>query len=179
MERRNERVNLWCTLVMCGDFYVPGALATAASVRRWSRYPICCMYTPADVTPAAIEALSRHFDYIWSVEYIDKRVFEGSWSTQQRIAYGSWMSKAFTKWNILDPSQFGDFEKIMFIDSDFIITSDMDELFDLPAPAMTLSSPWARPYKRFSLMSNPYAEIQHGRVVDARLLREGNFYTFK
>jgi len=158
---------------MLDDYYVPGALVTAASVRRHSRYPIRCLCTPRTpryslpgVSPAAIAALRRHFDDVTEVDYIVGHVAEGS--DQQRVLYGRWMRYSFTKWHVLDPDLFGGYDKVIFIDADCILVDDVDELFELDAPAWTLSSPWAR--------HSRYGELEHGQTVDAHSLRDGNFF---
>ena len=169
---------LWCTLVMCNDSYVPGALVTAASVHRHSRHPIRCLCTPFSsryslpgVSPEAIAALKRHFDDVIEVSYITAHVAEPTGSGRQKGRYSKWMRYSFTKWHVLDPDLFGQYNKVMFIDADCILLDNVDELFDLDAPAMTLSSPWAPPGGK---RGNPYGNLTHGQEVNALSLRNGD-----
>jgi hypothetical protein len=48
-----------------------------------------------------------------------------------------------------------------------------DELFDLPAPALTFSSPWGGAHGREGDLNASYGDLQHGQVVPEAAIRRG------
>lgn len=165
------RVNhIWCTLVMCGDGYVPGALVLARSIREHkSKYPAWCMVTP-DVSVGAREILAKSFDRVIPVDYIEHPCRK-MLSTKQQRMYGAWIERSFTKWRILDDTLFP-VDKIMFVDADIIFLENIDELFGLDAPAATYSLPWAQPWTDGG-MYNPYGVLKHGDKVPLAAVSKG------
>lgn len=102
--------------------------------------------------------------------------------------YSTWVDVSFTKWNALSLT---DYDKVMFVDADKIALSNIDELFTLPAPAGTFSSPWSYPFakegspfahsppysSRFvsltaQAMWNPYLSLCHGDQVPAKAIED-------
>ncbi len=66
------------------------------------------------------------------------------------------------------------YEKVLFLDADTVILSNIDHLFELKAPAATFSSPWAQPWgANGSGMTNPYLSIQHGERIGPHILANG------
>lgn len=162
--------NVWCTLVMCGDGYVPGALVLARSIRESkSAYPIWCMVTP-DVSAGARSVLAQSFDRVVPVDYI-KYPCRKMLSTKQQRMYGGWIESSFTKWHVLDPVTFP-VDRVMFIDADIILLENIDELFGLSAPAATYSLPWARPWTAGG-MYNPYGVRKHGDKISLGDVAQG------
>ena len=165
-------------LVMKGDNYVPGALVAGHSWKRsGSRAETLCMVT-ADVSAGARVALRVVFDHVREVPYIRAR-HKPLRTTKQRKYYEKWVGEAFTKWNML---LFEEYEKVLFIDADKLIVSNMDELFELRAPAGTFSMPWSEPWKPNGIR-NPYyrhfsrlglgGEATHGQPIPRAVVREG------
>jgi lipopolysaccharide biosynthesis glycosyltransferase len=80
------------------------------------------------------------FDQVIFVEYI-KADCKPLRTKKQREKYETWICDSFTKWACLSFTQY---DKILFLDADVVVLDNLDNLFDLPAPAGTFSSPWAR-----------------------------------
>lgn len=155
--------NIWCTLVMLGDKYVPGALVLAKSLREvGTQYPIWCMYDES-VSAQAVEILSEVFDKVLCVPLITKACVRLKSQKQNKI-YGQWIHHSFTKWHVLNPELFP-VDRVILLDADIIALQNIDELFELPAPALTFSNPWARPYNGGGGIYNPYGEMRHGQRV--------------
>jgi hypothetical protein len=132
----------YVALVMKGDAYIPGALVAAASLRNTkTRHALVCMVTP-DVTATGREALAQVFDRVIQVDYLQGAVRRMATSRQQDM-YKRWMDVSFTKWRALT---LVDYAKVLFVDADKVVLTNVDHLFDLPAPAGTFSSPWSKPF---------------------------------
>ena len=164
-------------LVMKGDGYVAGALATAHSIRQsGSRYAIVCMVT-SDVSVTARERLSLFFDRVVEISYM-KYACHPLRTQKQRDMYATWVGDAFTKWHMLKLTEY---KKCMFVDADKIVFSNLDHLFELPCPAGTFSSPWAEPWVKASKsngfrrgLSNPYhGNVRHGKAIPRRCIDQG------
>lgn len=167
MDSQTTPNNVYCTLVMISDDYVPGALALAESHRAvGSKHPIWCMVS--GISADAKAALRKSFDRVIEVPIIEREVVPMKSQKQQNI-YGKWIAKSFTKWHVMDPTKFF-CDKVLFVDADMIFLENIDKLFDLPAPAATFSSPWATPYVKLGI-KNPYGEMPHGAVVSKALIR--------
>lgn len=162
--------NAYVTLVMKGDKYIPGAIVLAESLKTvGSKYPTICMITN-DVSEDGITELSKHFTKVIGVPYITKKSTKMISQKQEKI-YSNWIQQSYTKWNILNHKLF-DYDKLLFVDADMIFLENCDCLFNLPAPAMTFSSPWAKPYRRNGI-NNPYGELKHGESVNAKSIIKG------
>lgn len=134
---------VYCVLVMSNEEYVVGAAVVAESLRATgAKYPIWCMV--ADIRPAAVEILKTQFDHVVEVPIIEHPCLPMKTAKQDAI-YGSWIHKSFTKWNIMNPELFP-CAKVLLLDADLEVKSNIDDLFDLEAPAATFSSSWASPY---------------------------------
>lgn len=163
-------MNAYCTLVMCGDDYALTACVLAKSLRNVkSKYQVICMHTD-DVSESAVKLLSKYFDRLILVPYIKHEVIKMSY--KQESIYGKWIHASFTKWNIFDKDLF-DYEKVLLLDADVVVVENIDDLFDLDAPAATFSSPWAYPYAKSRPIYNPYyntRELFHGEKVSSVML---------
>lgn len=162
---------VWCTLVMLKPDYACGAAVVARTLRNHgTKYPIWCMVTD-DIPADCIEFLRGEFDNIVTVPLISHETVPMK-SKKQNEIYGGWIHHSFTKWNIMNPELFP-VEKVILIDADMMFLQNCDELFDMPAPAATFSSPWAVPYHRPHGKPNPYGELQHGAIVPNAKIRRG------
>lgn len=157
----------YVTLVMKGDNYTPGAIVLAESIRRsGSTYDILCMCTP-DVSDQAREHISTVARVV-SVDYV-RYDSKPMLTKRQAELYASWMSESYTKWRCLE---FDEYDKILFVDADMLVTNNIDHLFDLNAPAATFSSPWAKefhPTSSFDLKNYP---TEHADRVPAHIILE-------
>lgn len=169
---------VWCVLVMLNDSYACGAAVVAKTLRNLgTKYPIWCMISEG-VSAECADFLRGQFDNVIAVPLITHAVVPMK-SDKQRKIYGRWIHHSFTKWNILNPKIFP-VEKVILVDADMIFHQNCDDLFDLPAPALTFSSPWAWPYL-IPGAHNPYwtgrgvggRELQHGDKVDHDAIRRG------
>lgn len=155
---------VFCTLVMNGDNYIPGATVLARSVHENSEHEIYCMYTN-DVSADGVKTLNEHFDKCILVPYIEHDSTP-LLSEKQRAIYGGWINKSYTKWNIFNHDLFP-YDKVIFIDADIVLLAPIDDLFDLDCDvAATFSSPWVRPYSNRGF--NPYyheRELEHGETI--------------
>jgi hypothetical protein len=130
------------------------------------------------VSRECVEFLRGQFDNVIEAPLISHEVVPMK-SEKQRKIYGQWIHNSFTKWNILDPRLFP-VEKVILVDADMIFHHNCDDLFDLAAPALTFSSPWAWPYQ-IPGAHNPYwigrrpggRELQHGEEVSHEAISRG------
>lgn len=184
---------LWAyvCLVMLGDAYVPGALATGSSIKNTgSPHAVVCMVTP-DVSDDARRRLRCVFDDVIEVPYLtyETNPLPGK---KQRAIYAAWTDHSFTKWNMLNLIQY---EKTLFIDSDKIVLRNIDHLFAMSAPAATFTHPLLEPFSRCNKitlekcrskggvrsvtgsvargkhgMTNPYVQCHHGSRVTSHMV---------
>jgi len=104
---------------------------------------------------------------------------------KQNQIYGRWIHASFTKWNILNPLLFPNIDKIVLLDADMMVLQNIDDLFDLPSPALTFSTPWARPYGQNKKSGGNYSgtvnryfnakyerELVHGQIVPRKAIME-------
>jgi alpha-N-acetylglucosamine transferase len=158
----------YCTLVMKGDSYIPGAVALAMSLTEHkSKYKKLCMVTD-DVSKEGCDILKNVFDDVILVPYITKDTVPLK-SEKQEVIYRKWINSSFTKWNLL---KFTDYNKILFVDADIIMMDNCDLLFDLSTPAATFSLPWAEPFVPKGIV-NYYGAIRHGAVVSYKSVKKG------
>jgi alpha-N-acetylglucosamine transferase len=159
---------------MKDDSYACGAIVVAESLRKVAtKYPIWCMVSDG-VSADCEEMLTHYFDNVVRCPLVSYPTVNMK-SKKQNEIYGSWIHMSFTKWNVLCKDYFP-VDKVILLDADMMIFENIDDLFDLPGPALTFSSPWAHPYvkgKKFKGSYNPFGEMQHGSVVDRRKIIRG------
>lgn len=148
--------------------YLLAALAAAWSLRRTkTREDIVLLVT--DISEEMIEFGKYAFDRIYSVPYLN--LFCKPLRTEkQRKRYESWMDVSCTKWNCLNLVEY---EKIIYLDADTLILRNIDNLFQLSAPAGTFSSPQAKGYSSKGGMHNPYLSLREGDLVKPEMIEEG------
>ena len=121
----------YVTLVMKGDFYTPGALALAQSLRNTgTKHALVCMVTE-DVE--GVGALSEVFDRVVTVEYLTYDTWKLA-KKKSEIRYGTWMSVALTQYQCLGLVEYS---KVCFLDADVLVRRNMDCVFDVRTPAGT------------------------------------------
>jgi lipopolysaccharide biosynthesis glycosyltransferase len=168
--------NAYVLCVFGNPRYMLGALVTAYSIKQTqSKYNIVCMVTP-DIESHWIKLASFIFDEIVIIPYLHMWTIDMKTYKQQNM-YRTWKNLAITKWNCLGLYQY---KKILFIDADKIIFENIDNLFNLKAPAGTFSSPFATGYTKSSKggIFNPYINLQHGDSIEQRLISQGLEYSF-
>ena len=167
MDEKTSNYAYFC-LVMCGDSYAIGAMVVAHSLRRsGTKNDIICMVTN-DISQGAINKLKLFFSRVVFVDYIYIKTKRIKFNKIRKM-YGSWISKSFTKWNIL---LFNEYEKVMFLDADVIIKHNIDNLFDLNTPAATFDLPQKKSNKNRNGIYNPY-NATHGELVSSSSINRG------
>lgn len=166
------------TLVMLSDYYVPGAIALAQSIRDsfdvagLNDIDIVCMVT-ADVSEFAWFLLSKAFDFVTEVEYIIKKCVNLKTKKQQSL-YNKWKDYSLTKWRCLSLDMY---EKVLFLDADMIVIKQCDELFAIDTPAATFSSPWSIAYAPNGLydayIKDKSVELSTGNVISTKAIYDG------
>ena len=123
------------TLIFGGDSYLPGILLLGSSIRKvmpkaYEKYiTLCCMVTH-DVSPEAREIISKIYDRVIEVEYLQiPPNFIKHKDPKIRTVY----SKSFTKLRIFEMTEY---EKVLFLDADMLVLKkDLFSLFNLNTPA--------------------------------------------
>lgn len=146
----------YVTLLMKGDFYVPGCLVLASSLRRaGNKEDIICMVT-SDVSTEAQSVLSMLFTEVIPVDYITTSDFQMS-TEEIRQRYGDMSTSILTKLNCMNlkgklKDKQKQYKKVCLLDADLLVLRCMDTLFSLEAPAGTFHSYWLHgthdPYPR-------------------------------
>lgn len=153
-------------LLMKGDRYTPGVLTVVQSLRKTKTKADIVVMTTYDVSERVREDISKVAKVV-VVEYL-KAPVKPLRTEKQREIYKEWDSDSFTKWRCLELTEY---DKVIFVDADKIVLSNIDHLFEMKAPAGSFWSPWASP-KYKNGMFNPYHDIQHGKIVPASLIHK-------
>lgn len=152
--------NAFVVLAMRGGSYVPGAVVTAYSLRKYgTKHSLVCMVT-YDVPEESRVLLRSVFDEVIEVEYITKKT-KPMVSSRQNELYMAWISHSFTKWRCLGLTQY---DKVILLDADILAVANCDELFSLSAPAGCFSNPWVLSSpkgKALDIYENP----KHGDII--------------
>lgn len=130
----------YVTLVMIDPMYIIGAITLAHSLRKTgTKNDIVCLVTP-DIYENTnyTQILQHHFTHVIKVEYIqlETKPFK---SVKRNIIYDKWIDKSYTK---LSSMLLDQYEKVCMLDSDMIITNNIDNLFDLRTPVGVFSNHW-------------------------------------
>ncbi len=156
--------NAYVTLVMGGDFYVPGVLALGQSLRlQQSQYPLVCM-----VTSEVSKQCRTWLETVCTVVAIDKLEMRTKpfRSAAQQHAYGSWIGNACTKWQCLSLTQF---DKVFFLDADTLVVQPLDHIFDIIAPAGCFGSN----LHVLTVSVDLFKEIPHGSTLTYQQVLRG------
>ena len=127
--------------------YMVGAMVLGASIRKTgSKHDRVCLYTE-DVPPEYIQRLSK----LWNcrlMSHVDVAMDKLSFpDNEERFA------KVFTKLRGLGLTEY---EKVLMMDIDLLVRSNIDDLFELPAPAALRRG------------MNEWGQCKHGQPVDGR-----------
>lgn len=116
-------------LIMLGDKYIPGMIAAAYSIKMTGTlYDVVLMHTD-ELSKDGMKLLhdTNVFD---SFILVDKLNYPFTGIILEQ--YKEMMNSSYTKWNILKLTQY---EKVVFIDGDMIITTNIDSVFKMETPA--------------------------------------------
>jgi len=153
----------YCTLVMRGDKYIPGALITGYSLKLISSpdIDIIVMIT-SDVSKEAKNLLTKIFDRVILVEYIKyESKFPIIKTKEQKKRYSVWLADSYTKWNIIN---FIEYEKILLLDADTVIIRNIDDVFDFDTPAGVFDNPFSKSYGNRGF-PDYYSDIKFGEKI--------------
>jgi len=162
----------WVVLLMIGTAYLPGVLVAGYSLRRMkTRHQIVCMVTP-DIDENTKQQLFQVYDEVVVVPYIEHATRPFKTLTQNEM-YKGWIDRSFTKWNCLNLVKY---RRVILVDADIVFLVNVDELFDLKAPAACFSLPWMQPWSPKGL-ENPYVSangnpVVHGETVPASTVKK-------
>lgn len=161
---------------MLNDKYAAGAAAVAKTARDvGSKYPVWCMVA-GDVSQDCVEFISGQVDRVVHVPLLSADCTPLRAQKTNNI-YSSWIAHSFTKWQCLNPEWFPEVDRVCFLDADMIFRENIDEIFDLEAPALTFSTPWAWPYlaetARATPLYNPFGKLAHGAQVRPDAISRG------
>ncbi len=157
----SRRAYVW--LLMKGDSYLPGIIASATSVK--TIYDKVVMVTP-DVSESARNEI-RKYCIVHPVAYIEKPTKKFLSSRQEK--YYGWKSVAYTKWNCLSLS----YDKILFLDADTLVLENIDHLFELRAPAAPFNSPYITPLGK---IRNFLQSREHNTLISKESIRNMLYY---
>ena len=125
-------------LVMNGDFFVPGAVVMASSLRRTNpTADLVCMVT-SDVSPAARTMLGNLYDKVVLVEYINAPARPMPTRHENNI-YHYMQTFILTKFRSLFLEGY---TKVCNVDADILVFRNMDSVFRLNAPAACFYNFW-------------------------------------
>ena len=163
----------YVTLVMRGDFYVPGAIVMAHSLRKaGTKHELVAMVTD-DVSFPARTALECVFDKVVDVAYI--RVKHAPLSTSKmETMYHSWMDDSLTLFRCLGLT---DYDKVCVLDSDIVILRNLDDVFALSSPCGCFHSFWLSNQPKHDVYMH---YVQQGNkipneIVETALKKQGAF----
>lgn len=117
----------YVTLVMLGDWYIPGAVVLAYSLIRINAKADRVILVTNDVSKEGREILSKVYDRIIDIDYIDVYNKRAS-----HADYQLYLRKIFTKMHIFKLTEY---EKVLFLDADTVAIRKLDTLFSLETPA--------------------------------------------
>jgi lipopolysaccharide biosynthesis glycosyltransferase len=130
----------YTTLVMLDYKYIIGAIVMAQSLKKTNtNCDIVCLATP-DIyeNKMMTDILYQHFTHVLKVDYIQLKTKEFK-SKKRKDTYGKWIDKSYTKLSAMLLDQY---EKVCILDSDMIITNNIDHLFNLQSPIGVFSNHW-------------------------------------
>ena len=130
--------NAYATLVMLDPKYIVGAVVLAQSLKKTkTTYDIICMVTP-DIYENKFckDILFKYFADVVLVEIVQ---FKTKPFLDKRKHTHNWINKSFTKLSAILLDQY---DKVCILDTDQIVTNNIDHLFELQAPVGVFSNHW-------------------------------------
>ncbi|CZT49234.1 related to glycogenin-2 beta [Rhynchosporium secalis] len=122
----SDEEDVYATLLL-NDFYLPGALVLAHSLRdAGTTKKLAVLVTTDSVSADAVVQLQKQFDFIVPVERVVNQ-YPANLHLMNRTDLHSTFTK-ITLWKQLQ------FRRIVYMDSDMVALRAPDELFDLPQP---------------------------------------------
>lgn len=122
--------NAFVWLIMRGDEYLPGIIASVYSVKRFNpKADLVVMYT-SDVSKEAVDKIALVVTKVVEVKYISF-VNKFYMDPRSRKKYDSWIDVSYTKWNCLALP----YKKVFLLDADVIAVKPIDHVFEMKAPA--------------------------------------------
>jgi len=162
------------TLVMKGDSYIPGALIMGYSLRQFSSpdIDIVIMVTD-DVSDEGKYLLSKVFTVIDVpyIEYKSKSALMNNPENKKR--YAPWIAASYTKWNILNLTQY---DKVFLLDADTSALRNIDDIFDFDTPAGIFDTPYSRSHAGSRGFPDPYRDIKFGDKIPHKKIYEALNY---
>jgi len=160
----SENAYVWT--IFKGDRYIPGVLTSAYSVKRTNtKYDLICLVTP-DVSDIGRKELSKICTKVIEMNYI--RVTRPKLkTTRQKELYKTWIDVSYTKWNILNLTQY---KKVFFLDADTIVTKNIDSVFDKKKISATFYNPWSNKYIKTSKIKDYYGRK---KIINSNLIQKG------
>lgn len=134
LSERGPKKLAYVMLLIKDDYYIPGILAAARSLQLNGSTidRVCLVARDENITSSGIKLLekSQLFSQIIRIDYLSSNISQ--LNRHRTDVYGEWMNLSFTKWQCLNLTQY---DRILFLDADMIVTQNIDHLFDLPTPA--------------------------------------------
>lgn len=128
--RSQKQKYAYVSLLMGNNIYFIGALIFGYSLKQVTNYDIVIMVTP-DVPDAQKNILREVYDVVLEIDYVE--IDKGLIKDYDHNRF----KDIFTKLQCFKLTQY---EKIIMIDIDMLIIRDMDDLFNLKAPAASLKN---------------------------------------
>lgn len=156
----------YVTMVINGDKYINGAIGLAKGLLiTKTKCDLVCMIDNT-VSQKGVSRLREVFDYVPLVDRIYKETGWGHKKATER--YSSWWKFSFTKWRCLTMTQY---KKVLFLDADVSVIKNIDNLFEMKAPAGVFSPALFR--KNLSNDKHTEDELEfgilaHGEEVDIK-----------
>ena len=131
----------YVTLVMKGDFYVPGALVLASSLRRTrNQADIICMVT-SDVSATACSVLSTLYTHVVPIDYITMTVTQTFKCKKLQEYYNAMTPFILTKFRCLLLEQY---DKVLLLGANVVVLRSLDAIFETQTPAACFHNYWCR-----------------------------------
>ncbi len=148
--------NAYVWLLMKGDRYLPGIIASVHSIKRFNPNADLVVMVTDDVSESARSTILKHATHLFNIPYLS---FTGKFRMGKIVqkVYASWIDQSYTKWNMLALP----YKKAFLLDADVIAKAPTDGVFDTPAPAGVFPKPGLE--KTSKVRSEKY--IQEGYTV--------------
>jgi lipopolysaccharide biosynthesis glycosyltransferase len=148
----------YATLVMINPKYIIGAVTLAKSLKLSNtKNDIVCMVTSDIYNNVKYQKiLLNHFNYVIEVNYLSFNT--NPFKTKKHQNMYKWIDKSYTKLTAMLLEQY---EKVCLLDSDMIITNNIDHLFKLETPIGVFSNQYfdnIDPLQNFNNKKNTFIQ---------------------